>query len=385
MPKKKTPAAVKSPYSDAVEINTKSLARALSIVGGAVAKRSTLPVLGTIAFEVDGEVVRLSATNLEVSIQATVDTARVGNPPAKTCLPAEPFADTVRSAQSDNVQFSLSAKTVTSLIKAGRITASIKGIDGLEAPLFPIIESDYITVDALALKNALRRVIPFAANDGFRPTLNGIMMQVKKDVLTIVGLDGFRLCKTEIVATNSADISTKSIVLLNAVSQLARILPDAGEVNLVLSSPDETKFLATMGAVKLAAILVEGTYPDYSVMVPETAKTTVTARADQLVIALKLSNILGDQQRTLLRTEDGQLVIEAKSESGAFEARLPVGIVGDALDLAVNCVYLASTLRAFESEVVTLHFNGPTSGILVTAGDTRDTYCLMMPMAKENS
>ena len=169
-----------------------NLAKGLSIVGRAVAARSTLPVLGNILLASDGGRLRLSATNLELGV--TVWIGGKVEQDGSTTVPAKTFVDLINALPADRVDMSYVVRTQTLNVKCGAFNNDIKCIDAQEFPIIPRADLDQgIQLNVEDLKEMINQVVFAAATDDARPILTGVLAKIDGGEVTLAAADGFRL------------------------------------------------------------------------------------------------------------------------------------------------------------------------------------------------
>ncbi|MEZ4640745.1 MAG: DNA polymerase III subunit beta [Caldilineaceae bacterium] len=217
-----------------------NLAKGLSIVGRAVASRSTLPVLGNILLEAKDNQLRLSATNLEIGINCWIG-ARVEDEGAVT-VPARLLAEFVNSLPAERIDMELSVRTQTLHLSCGRIDANIKGIDAAEFPIVPtvdngdgpeqtaeVLEGSTIALETAGLRKMIDQVVFAAATDESRPTLTGVEVSFKGERLVMAATDGYRLSVRSVVVDHELEDDLTVIIPARSLGELARVIGDADE------------------------------------------------------------------------------------------------------------------------------------------------------------
>ncbi|MBL8121029.1 MAG: DNA polymerase III subunit beta, partial [Anaerolineae bacterium] len=179
------------------------LAKGLGIVARAVENRPTLPVLGNVLLSTEDARLKLSATNLEMSITTYIG-AKVETEGSIT-LPAKTLADLVNNLSPERVDLTLDPATLTVNVKCGATVSNIKGIDSAEFPVTPQGGDADITLAGKTLKDMIAQTVFAAAKEDNRPILTGVLMQLDGSVMTMVASDGYRLAvrTTEIEQTFS--------------------------------------------------------------------------------------------------------------------------------------------------------------------------------------
>jgi DNA polymerase-3 subunit beta len=358
-----------------------ALSQALQVVSRAVSPRTTLPILNNVLLETSEKGLRLTGTNLEIGIVNHVD-AEVQSEGAVT-LPARLLTEFVAQLHEKQMVIELDVKTQTLNVNCGPYhNVKIKGIDAAEFPPLPVHE-DGIRVDLQQseLLPAIEQTVVAASSDEGRPVLTGVYTQLGTDTLTMAATDGHRLAVKTLKA-RPAEGSTPSegaaegadsvIIPARALQELARVLKGDGVVEMSMGKSRNHVFFKVEG-VEVMSRLIEGTYPNYSqVIPPEPANTTITLNTKELHERARAVAIFARDSANVVRikTEAGEV--------GSSEASVSAEIDGADIQIAFNSRYLLDVLALLGSEKAVLNFNGPLSpGVVRPAGKDDYTYVIM--------
>jgi DNA polymerase-3 subunit beta len=371
-----------------------NLARGLSIVGRAVASRSTLPVLGNVMLSTDGGRLKLSATNLEIGINCWVG-AKVAEEGATT-VPARLLIDFVNSLPPEQIDMALTVRTQELNLHCAHFEANIKGIDAQEFPIIPTA-GDGGTVIRLA-RQSLRRMIDqvafAAATDESRPILTGVLVKFETDRLVMAAADGFRLSvRSEPIPKLTAE-PTSVIVPARALAELGRITAptgsDEGEESVEITiTPARNQILFHMKDIDLVSQLIEGNFPDYNQIIPEEYDTRTVLDVISFLKAVKVSFLFAREAANAVRLRvepggelsPGRLVMSAVSaELGSNVSEMDVVVEGEPIEIAFNARYLIDVLSAIDTAQVTMETtNAGRPGLLRPVGDQSFIH-VVMPM-----
>ena len=364
-----------------------NLAKGLSVVGRAVATRSTLPVLSNVMLSTDNGRLKLSATDLEIGINCWIG-AKVEEEGAIT-VPARSFIDLVNSLPSERIDMELVVRTQTLNLKCARYEANLKGIDAQEFPLIPALEEGdgQITLEAAAFRRMIEQVVLAAATDESRPILTGVLAKFERDKLTLAAADGFRLSVR--TAELPAEIEPASVIIpARALAELARISTDEEDVTLAIT-PTRKQVLFHAPNVDLVSQLIEGNFPDYQQIIPKSCTTRTVLNTNSLLRACKTANIFARDAANIARLQivpggelaPGHLTIAATSaELGDNVGEIDASIEGDAVEIAFNVKYLIDVLSVMDSAQVVLETTTSSSpGVIKPVGDV-DFVHVIMPM-----
>jgi len=266
----------------------KDLARALSITTKTVDVNSTLPVLNNVFLKAEGKKLHFTATNLEVAITYFIE-ANIENE-GEITIPAKLFSSYVNYLNDNQVNIVVEGTDVQIQTKDSK--TRIKGISSSEFPPIPSVEKGgTMTIKALDLKKAISQVVFAAALNTTRPILGGVYFVVEKNELKMVSTDSYRLSEKKIAVTEvTGEISC--IVPAKTILELGSILDAAdGEIKVkVLVSNNQVMF--SMAMVQMISRLIEGQFPNYEQIIPQSSKTQIEFEVSELSLVLKRINIL---------------------------------------------------------------------------------------------
>jgi DNA polymerase-3 subunit beta len=365
-----------------------NLAKGLSIVGRAVATRSTLPVLANILVSTDESRLKLSATNLEVGINCWVG-AKVEQEGATT-VPARLLADFVNSLPAERIELELINRTQTLNLKCGRYEANIKGIDAQEFPLILTPEEDHrIKLDPDLMRLMIDQVVFSAASDESRPVLTGVLIEAKSDQLTFAAADGYRLSVRSVDLERGPEQPISVIVPARALQELRRISGESDQPVEMLIAADRNQVFFHLDNIDLVSQLVEGTFPDFHPVIPTTHNTRLTINTGDFLKAVRMANIFARDAANLVKLQVvpnnaegiGRLIVSAtSSEYGDSVSELDAQIEGAPIEVAFNARYFIDALNVIDTAQVTLDTRDANSpGVLRPVGGG-DFVHVIMPM-----
>ena len=365
-----------------------NLAKGLSIVGRAVATRSTLPVLSNILLATDQGRLKLSATNLEIGITCWIG-AKVEEDGATT-VPARTFVDLVSALPAERVDMELVVRTQTLNLKCGRFENNIRGIDATEFPLIPAADdSSAIRIEPDTLRTMINQVVFAAALDESRPILTGVLARFDKDQVTFAAADGFRLAvrTAPLIEPVSAPISV--IIPARALAELGRISGDQEEPVTINITPSKSQALFHLDSIDLVSQLIDGNFPDYNQIIPKKKETRSVVGTAELLKACKAANVFARESANIVKLTiepgselaPGHITVQATSaETGDNVGEMDATVDGVPIQIAFNVKYLIDFLSVASAAQVALEVTTPSSpGKFTPVGD--ETFlCVVMPM-----
>ena len=368
-----------------------NLSRGLNVVGRAVATRTTLPITNNVLIETDESRLKLTATNLEMAISCWVG-AKVETEGAIT-IPARLLTEFVGSLPNDKIDISLS-QTKTLELKCARFEARISGVDAQDFPPIPKVAAGITTkVKIDALEKGISEVVFAAATEESRPVLTGVNAEFEGDQMTLAAADGFRLAVHKVPL--SVPVSQKATVIIpsRTLAELNRLASDDDEVVDIMVDPAKSQAMFRLKNVELVSQLVQGTFPNYSQLIPQSYNTRAVVDVAEFSRATKTASIFARDGSGIVRLmmtpgsgdlKPGKMTVSARSEEiGDDIGEIDAVVEGEDAKIAFNGKYLTdvlSVLREAQVTQVALEITNPSSpGVIKPIGADNYTH-VVMPM-----
>jgi DNA polymerase-3 subunit beta len=344
--------------------NTDVFGRKLALASRGVSARSTIQLLGGILLEAQGEAVRLSATDMELSIQ-TSSPAEVEEE-GRVVIPARIFNDVVRSLPRGEL---------------GLVHDHSEGVVRLSAR-----ENEY-RIRAYAAED-FPQLPKFDEAGAFKMSgvLTGILISFEESRIRMVTTDSYRLSIKETELTTTFDGSREAIIPARAMQEVSRIISgsDEEQVEVVLS---ENQTIFRIGDVLFGTRLIEGNFPEYRRLLPQAFEREISVQREDLVDTLRRVNLFAQRQTppvpvSLAFSEGAVEVMVRNGEVGEARERLPA-TSEDEFHISFNPSYLLDGVSAVDSEKVLFKLNESLKpGLIVPDADGEETdfLYLIMPM-----
>ncbi|MDD5127821.1 MAG: DNA polymerase III subunit beta [Dehalococcoidales bacterium] len=363
-----------------------NLNRGLGIVGRAVATRSTLPITQNIFLTDDQGRLKLVATNLEMAISCWLG-AKIEEGGAIT-VPARLLTEFVSSLPNDKIDINLSGKTLR--LKCARFEARISGVDAKDFPPIPAISEGITTkVEVEALRQGINRVIFAAATEESRPVLTGIDAQFEGSLLTLAAADGFRLAVEKIPLATPVAQKTEVIIPARTLGELNRLIGEQEEPVEITVNPNKSQILFRMKSTELVSQLIQGSFPNYSQLIPKSYATRLVVNVAEFLRATKTASIFARDGSGIVRlmmtpgakSAPGKLTVSARSEEiGDDTGDIDAAIEGEESKIAFNGKYLIDVLGVLREEQVALETTNPSSPGLIRPVGSETYVHVVMPM-----
>lgn len=363
------------------------LARGLGIVGRAVASRSPLPITANVLLASDEGRLKLSATNLEITMTCWID-ATVEEEGAIT-IPQRLLADFVNTLPNDRISLTVPPRSRQVRLECARNEASIGGLDAEDFPPAPQIKDGVsVSLDAKGLHRAVQQTVFAAATDDSRPVLTGVDTKFEGRLLTLAASDGFRLSVYKLPLDADVAEPTEIVVPARALQELLRLLGDEDEPVDMRTNAGKTQVLFKLKNVEMVAQLIQGTFPNFSQLIPASYSSKAVAEVGEFLRETRIASVFARDGSGIVRlvvtpgegVTPGTVTISAKAdEVGDNEGKIDAAVEGDGVKIAFNTKYLQDVLQALDGQIA-METTGPSSqGVFRPVG--KDDYVhVIMPM-----
>ena len=359
-------------------INRELLLKPLLLVSGAVERKSTLPILGNILFDVSGESLTLTATELEMVAHVAIDNE---GDEGKLTIPAKKLLDICKSLPESSL-ITFTAQDDTVKLSSGRSRYSLST---LPASDFPNIEEWKGDVEFKLFKSELLRLIESThfsmANQDVRYYLNGMSIESEGNEIRSVATDGHRLAICKIANGSLALPARQVIVPRKGILEIIRLLsPVDEEVNVYLGS-NHIRIIDT--EFSFTSKLVDGRFPDYRRVLPRNGDKIFVTDKEQLRQVLSRASILSNEKfkGVRLNFSNSLLKITANNpEQEQAEEELEIDFPYDDLEVGFNVSYVLDVLSAIKDEQVKFTLADANSSVVIEGADSGEALYVVMPM-----
>jgi DNA polymerase III subunit beta len=361
-----------------IVINTKALIEGLSLVEKVVGKKESLPVLSCIHLSTHQNTLELRATNLETAIRSSVGCSveREG-----VCtIPAHILSSSIRSLRGDTVTLSLEDGILTISQKGARL--SVKSIPHAEFPslLFAGTGTQVILPTQILLKG-ITTVIGSVSPSLIRPELSSVFVSGSTQVIVFATTDSFRLSEARFPIETTTDF-TLLIPSKNA-QDLTHTLSLIKSETVTLIHGDNVCTITTP-TLSFETRLTEGSFPNYSQIIPKESTTSATLLTGDILHTLKQARLYsGTAQKIGLHIYPSKSTFSTTAQSnevGEMSEDLSAVLSGEDIDINVHCSYLLEGLSHIKTDSITITFGGANKPIVMRGvGDSTFMY-LTMPL-----
>ena len=352
------------------------LVQGLGVVSRAVSTRTSVQILSGILLEARGSELRLAATDMELSLRATLAAQVEGD--GAIVLPGRTLLDIARLLPADEVAIEHRPAESVVHVTSGSASYTLNAFNPEDFPRLPEMESiSTFSVERESLLETIGRVARAASKDESRPVLTGILVQFTAGKIVMAATDSYRLAVKETPLEGTVP-ELEAIVPGRALQELARIATAGDEIEIGVH---ENQVLFVAEGVWLTTRRIDGQFPNYRQLLPEAFEYELTLPRVELLDVVRRAAVMIQRSTPLqLRFAEGELTVVARThEVGESKESMPVAFTGDPLEIGFNADFLREGLESIGGDDVRVKLISPLRPA-VLQGEGDDFTYLVMPI-----
>jgi DNA polymerase-3 subunit beta len=350
-----------------------ALASALGVVARAVSTRGAVQVLGGILLQAEPDRLSLAATDMEISIRASLQGEVEGD--ASVVVPGRLLTDLVRLLPSDSVTLAYEEGEGVLSVTSGSHSSRLNVYSAEDFPRLPPLDVPLHEIDAAALLATIEKVGRAASRDESRPVLTGVLVRFEGDKLIMAATDSYRLAvKETTLSAGGPDLD--AIIPARALQELSRLAASSETVELGVH---ENHVIFSAGDVWLTSRRIDGQFPNYKQLLPESFEVEIATPRAALLEVVRRAGLMAQRNAPLrLRFAEGELTVSAQTQDvGEATESLPIEFAGEELEIGFNPDFLRDGLEAVAADVVQLKLINRLRPGLIAAPDESFWYLIM--------
>lgn len=367
-----------------ITISKFELLRELTATQGVVERKTTIPILSNYLFEAAADKLQLTATDLDLSLR-TACNAKVKKEGACT-IPARKLYDYVKLLPDADITIKLLENHWVS-IRCGRSNTKMVGMARSNFPALPVFPTaGVIKISTAVLRSMIAKTGFAIAHEESRYTLNGALMVLKSESITMVATDGHRLAHIERAGEKFDGVSgeMRTLIPKKAMDELKTLL-DSTDAETIDFAKDESTLYFRVGQRLLTSRQLTGQFPNYEAVLPKEITKSISVPGTELGAAISRVAQFADERShaVRLRLEKDELKLSASStDSGESEDSIEVAYAGDPVTIGFNAQYLIDFIKATGSTEVKLELKDAQSAgqFRPSEGDDYKYRYIVMPM-----
>ena len=363
-------------------VSSSELLHQLQIGGGAISANPVLPILEDFLFTLRGHKLKISSTNLETSISATMDVE--GEADGEVAVPAKMLIETLKGLPEQPVTFSADDETRGIEITSAYGRYKLAGDEPDEFPELPKAEEvETVELNSNILISAINKTIFATSNDELRLAMTGVYFEIDFNQLTVVATNAHKLVKYTFKEVKS-DQTASFIVPKKTLNLLKAALPNDVPVTMSFNASN-TFFSFENNAI--ACRLIDARYPDFNAVIPTDNPNKLILGRQDLLQSLKRISIYANKttNQVVLNLADGSMTVSAQDLDFSNEAteQIPCSYEGEPMNIGFNARFLMEMLSVLESEEVQFELSVPSRASLLTelgGKEGEELLMLVMPV-----
>ena len=364
-----------------LKIDQKHLLKYVQGISAVVPTKTSLPILSTFLLESKGDgKVTLTANDLDVSLSTTIECETEGG--GSVAIPGKKFFEIVRSLPGDTVEIDIDGEKIG--IKCRKSRFRMVGKSAEEFPKLPAQKPiATFNIKTETMEDMVTKTSYAVSNDLTRPSLCGVLWEIKAGNLNMVATDGHRLAKVELDQAVPEVSANEFIVSPKALNILRSLAADKDELGVSLA---ENHITFDLGDSVVYSRLLEGPFPDYNQVIPKKNEKRLVINRDELTDACRrvaiLSSVVTHQVKLVLGKDKLTISVNTPDVGEAVE-EVPCSFAESQMEIGYNARYLLDILKTMDSEDVQflLDRNDNAGMVVPEGGDGKIRHqCLLMPL-----
>ena len=366
-------------------VSSTSLLSHLQSISRVIGSKSTMPILDNFLFKVEDGKLTVTASDLETTLVTSLDLEQTEGE-GLIAISAKMLLDILKEFSEQPLTFSINEKTLEVSLKSSLGVYNLVGQSGSEYPLLPELEeeSNTFSIESSQLANGINKTIFATATDDLRPTMTGILFDIKNESLIFVATDAHRLVRY--VNENVKGSQAVSFILPKKPAQLLKqVLQKEAEAVKVTFGQKNAKF--EFGSTVIVCRQIEGRFPNYNAVIPQNNTNKVVVDRSTIVNACKRVAVFANTGTSLLKLalSENQIKISAQDIDFSTSAEETISCDYNGMPMAIGfkAPFLIEILSNVASQEVVLQLADPArAGLILPAENEegQDLLILLMPM-----
>jgi DNA polymerase-3 subunit beta len=358
------------------------LSREIAIAQEIVASKNALSIMSNVLLEASEGTLTIRATDIKVGFETRIP-VEVSEGGASTVF-CDKLSGILSSLPEGDIEVAQSEQKVTIKPTFKKVRFQIKTISSEKFPELPEASDEaWFSIPLRDFKEMIYQTTFAVSTDETRHFMNGVFLERVEGGLVMVATDGRRLAYVRKDVAGNIPEFRGVIVPPKLLTIVARRAPDEGSIEIAVT--DKNLFLR-FGNYRLSTVLIEGQFPNYQKVIPESQKNSVMVKRSDLMEALKRVSIFVEQKsnRTFMGLVPGSMTLSSEeSELGTAKEEMPCRYDGAEVTIALNYKYVEDPLKAMGSENVLIEFTDPARAITISPDPRSDFFHIVMPMQLE--
>lgn len=362
-----------------IKLNRDSFAKAVGLLSHATSSRSVIQAVSGIHFKCENGMLDLEATDLEIGMRIRVERELSGE--FGYVLPARLLSDVVRSLPAAEMDLGWDETAQVVSLKCGSASFDLRCLAEEDFPKLPTVEGEpSFSIKKEVITETVDRVSRSSSTDETRPILTSVQVVVEDGVLRMVATDSYRLSVKQVKVDGDGK-GFEANVPARSLQELVRVADQVDDENLAVYEAS-SQIVFKIGDVVLTTRVVDGQFPNYKQLIPESFESELKVDCTELLGAVKRVGLMAQKNTPLKLTfAKGSIKLSARTpDVGSASEEIPAPYDGDELEIGFNPQYLKDGLECSRSKEVKLKMISQLRPVLIESEEGEGYSCLVMPV-----
>jgi DNA polymerase III subunit beta len=356
-----------------------SILREIAIAQDIISSRNVLSILSNVLIEAANDTLYIKATDLKVGFETKIPVQ--AQEPGSTTVFCEKFLGILRALPDGEIEFEQQDSRLIIRPVGKKIDFQLKSITAEKFPeLQNVSEDKYFSLAQKDLIEMISQTIFAVSDDETRYFMNGVYLEKKEDGLIMVATDGRRLSFIQKPYESEVPDFDPIIIPPKVLGIVRKLISGEGNIDIAVS---EKYIFFRFEGQSIFSNLIEGQFPNYQRVIPETQENSIKVDKKDFMEALKRVSLLVEQKsRRIYLSVNGDVLMLKSEESdiGVAKEEVACEFSGPETNIALNYVYLEEPLKVIDEDSISIQFTEPTKAITVVSDPNKDYLHIVMPM-----
>ncbi len=355
------------------------LLKEIAIAQEIISSKNAISVLSNIYLEADGGSLTIKATDMKVNYQTSVPVNVIES--GSTMVYGDKFFAIISSFPHDEIEFS--KKDMNAVIKPINLKKpeyKLKIINSEKFNDFPAADTTFFEMPIKDFKEMVQQSVFAVSDDETRYFMNGVYLEKAEDKLNMVATDGRRLAFISKQAGNGIEDFSGIIIPPKILNIVVKRSGDEGLINISVNN----KFIfINFASYQFSSVLIEGAFPNYKKVIPETQEFSLVVKRDEMLNALRRVSLMVEKKshRIFLGVSSGRMAVYSEeSEIGTVEDEIPCQYDGEDITIALNYRYMEEPFKIMTDDDIKIRFTSAVKAITIESVPAKDFFHIVMPM-----
>lgn len=361
-----------------IKLNRDSFAKAVGLLSHVTSSRSAIQAVSGIHFKCKNGTLELEATDLEIGMRITIERELSGE--FGYVLPARLLSDVVRSLPAEEMELGWDETAQVVSVKCGAASFDLRCLAEEDFPKLPTVEGEpSFSINKEVITETIERVSRSSSTDETRPILTSVQVVVEDGALRMVATDSYRLSVKQVKVDGDGK-GFEANVPARSLQELVRVADQVDDELAVYEASSQIVF--KIGDVVLTTRVVDGQFPNYKQLIPESFESELKVDCTELLGAVKRVGLMAQKNTPLKLTfAKGSIKLSARTpDVGSASEEIPAPYEGDELEIGFNPQYLKDGLDCARSKEVKLKMISQLRPVLIESEEGEGYSCLVMPV-----